>query len=597
MLATNKLANVTKIIVGVLLLVWMRFSDARAAEDTPHIPITPIRHLIVIVGENHTFDNLFGAYQPVGGQIVSNLLSKGIINADGTPGPHFIEARQWQASDTDKYSITPRRTQPFVTLPQPNSTFAFGRKPDEPDSRFPADLPNGPFQLSHYAAYQLAYTGDPVHRFFQMWQQFDEGRNDLFPWVATTIGMGSEGKPPPVPFTDQSTHQGSVAMGFYNMTLGDAPVFKFIADRYAMSDNFHQGIMGGTGASFIYLGTGDVAFYSDGNGNPATPPARLIEDPNPWAGSNNWYKQDGYESGSYVNCADLSQPGVDQIVSYLRAQGRPSRCDPDHYYLVNNYGPAYNADGTPVDVKQHPYTLPSQTLPNIGEAMSKAGVSWKYYIGGLKRGGAQHSGANDTWCSICNPLQYNKNIMTTALRARIDDVSEFYRDVAHGNLPEVSFVRPYEPYSGHPANSAVSAYEYFVESIANYVISKPELFATSAIMVTLDEGGGYYDSGYIQPLDFFGDGTRIPMLVISPYVRPGTIDHAYCDHGSILKFIEKNWGLAPLSPRSRDNLPNPIAAKGNPYVPTNGPAIGDLMTVFDFGHKQPSAPLIIPGGI
>jgi len=229
--------------------------------------------------------------------------------------------------------------------------------------------------------------------------------------------------------------------------------------------------------------------------------------------------------------------------------------------------------------------------------MSKAGVSWKYDIGGLKRGGAQHSGANDTWCSICNPLQYNKNIMTTGLRARIDDVSQFYRDVAYGNLPEVSFVRPYEPYSGHPANSAVSAYEYFVQSIANYVISKPELFATSAIVVTLDEGGGYYDSGYIQPLDFFGDGTRIPMLVISPYVKPGTIDHAYCDHGSILKFIEKNWSLAPLSPRSRDNLPNPVATKGNPYVPTNGPAIGDLMTVFDFGHKQSSPPLIIPGGI
>jgi acid phosphatase len=562
-----------------------------------HAPRTPIQHLIVIVGENHSFDNLFGAYQPVAGQTVSNLLSEGIINADGTPGPQFSKSRQWQANDPDKYSLVPRRTQPFATLPQPNSTFAFGRKPNEPDSRFPADLPNGPFQLSHYAAYQLAYTGDPVHRFFQMWQQFDEGRNDLFPWVATTVGMGSEGKPPPIPFTDQSTHQGSVAMGFYNMTQGDAPVFKFIADHYAMSDNFHQGIMGGTGASFIYLGTGDLAFYSDGNGTPERPPARLVEDPDPWAGSNNWYKQDGYESGSYVNCADLSQPGVEQIVSYLRAQGRLSRCDPDHYYLVNNYGPAYNADGTPVDLKQHPYTLPPQTLPNIGEAMSKAGVSWKYYIGGLKRGGAQHSGANDTWCSICNPLQYNKNIKTTGLRARIDDVSQFYRDVAHGNLPEVSFVRPYEPYSGHPANSAVSAYEYFVQSIANYVISKPELFATSAIVVTLDEGGGYYDSGYIQPLDFFGDGTRIPMLVISPYVKPGTIDHAYSDHGSVLKFIEKNWSLAPLSPRSRDNLPNPVAAKDNPYVPTNGPAIGDLMTVFDFGHKQSSPPLIIPGGI
>jgi phospholipase C len=64
-----------------------------------------------------------------------------------------------------------------------------------------------------------------------------------------------------------------------------------------------------------------------------------------------------------------------------------------------------------------------------------------------------------------------------------------------------------------------------------------------------------------------------------------------------LKFVEKNWILALLSPRSRDNLPNPIVAPDNPYVPTNGPAIGDLMTVFDFGDKRSSPPLIIPGGI
>jgi acid phosphatase len=579
-----------------LILATTALILPRPSFAQPSATATPIRHLIVIVGENHSFDNLFGVYQPQPGRRVRNLLSEGIVKADGTAGPNYKRAEQWQAIEKDAYSIAPERTEPYVNLPQPNTTFAYGQPHNAPDKRFPANLSNGPFQLSKYTAYQLSYTGDPVHRFFQMWQQFDEGQSDLFPWVATTIGMGSGGKPPPAPFTDQTTNQGAVAMGFYNMAQGDAPVFKFIADHYAMSDNFHQGIMGGTGASFIYLGTGDVAFYSDGNGNPVTPPSALIENPEPMAGSNNWYKQDGYASGSYVNCADLSQPGVAQIVAYLKKNGRTSRCDPGHYYLVNNYGPAYNADGTLVDLKEHPYTLPPQTLPNIGEAMSKAGVSWKYYIGGLRRGGGAQHGANDTWCSICNPLQYNKNIMSGPLRNQIVDVSEFYRDAEKGSLPEVSFIRPYEPYSGHPANSAVSAYEYFVLSIANEIISKPDLFATAAILITFDEGGGYYDSGYIQPLDFFGDGTRIPMLVISPYAEPGSIDHAYSDHGSILKFIEKNWRLPPLSSRSRDNLPNPIARRDNPYVPTNGPAISDMTTLFDFSqHRKPV--LIVPGGI
>src|SRR5580704_1591127 len=111
----DKLAIAQKIVVRVLLvLVCIASSEARAAEGTSGATTTPIRHLIVIVGENHTFDNLFGIYQPVSGQTVSNLLSEGIINPDGTPGPHFSKAQQWQASVTHKYSIAPQRTQPLV---------------------------------------------------------------------------------------------------------------------------------------------------------------------------------------------------------------------------------------------------------------------------------------------------------------------------------------------------------------------------------------------------------------------------------------------------------------------------------------------------
>ena len=100
----------------------------------------------------------------------------------------------------------------------------------------------------------------------------------------------------------------------------------------------------------------------------------------------------------------------------------------------------------------------------------------------------------------------------------------------------------------------------------------------------MDEGGGYYDSGYVQPLDFFGDGTRIPLIVVSPYTHAGHISHTYSDHVSILKFIERNWHLQPVSDRSRDNLPNPRTAQDNPYVPLNSPAIGDLWDLFDFSE-------------
>ena len=71
------------------------------------------------------------------------------------------------------------------------------------------------------------------------------------------------------------------------------------------------------------------------------------------------------------------------------------------------------------------------------------------------------------------------------------------------------------------------------------------------------------------------------MLVVSPYSKGGHISHAYTDHVSTLKFIEANWGLKPITSRRRDNLPNPLTGS-NPYVPTNSPAIGDLMDLFKF---------------
>ncbi len=108
------------------------------------------------------------------------------------------------------------------------------------------------------------------------------------------------------------------------------------------------------------------------------------------------------------------------------------------------------------------------------------------------------------------------------------------------------------------------------------------MLAETAVFITWDEAGGYYDSGYVQPVDFFGDGARIPLLVLSPYTTGGKINHAYGDHVSLLKFIERNWYLGPITNRSRDNLPNPVPSAANLYVPANSPAIDDLFGAFDF---------------
>jgi phospholipase C len=544
---------------------------------------TPIKHVIVIIGENHSFDNVFGAFQPKNGQKVFNLLSEGIITSSGNFGPNVQLAAQQQATDTTTYSLTPKKTGPYATLPQPNTTYAQGLPQNVPDKRFPANLPNGPYQITKYVPYLDSFVGDPLHRFYQMWQEQDGGKHDLYTWVHETAG-DDNGAIPPKPI-----YQGALDMGYYNMNAGDAPNFQFIGDTYAISDNYHQSVMGGTGANHIMLGAGDMAYYADAHGNPTTPPSNQIENPNPKPGTNNNYRQDGYSGGSYSECADARQPGVGPILDYLHSLSykpfRDGDCAPGAYYLLNNYLPGYTPAGQLTTGT--PYVVPPQTLPTIADSLSAHHISWKYYGQGYNNGNV-----TPYYCPICNPFQYVTSIMTTSLRNNIQDFSQFQQDVEHNTLPAVSFIKPDEINDGHPASSSLSLFEVFASDTVNDVISHPSVFKDTAIFITFDESGGYYDSGYIQPLTFFGDGPRIPLMVVSPYARRGYVDHTYNDHVSILKFIEGNWHLSPLSGRSLDNLPNPKANDNNPYVPTNSPAIGDLMNLFDFSHLRTDTPLL-----
>jgi len=626
-----KYASISAAILGLAggplvstVAVAQNSQDARTA--------TPIKHVIVIVGENRSFDHVFGAYQPKPGQTVSNILSKGIINADGTPGPNFKAATQYQASLTDTFSLSPSNREPYTTLPAPKAggpqtasdtspppfatlaaaqaaqpallpediglllTGATGLPSGTVDTRIANvnNLPNGPFQLTPSVPYD-AYAASPVHRFYQMWQQTDCDVShastdnpsgclkDLFPWVEVSVSAGSNGQP----FSSFTDKEGSTSMGFYNVNTGDMPYFKSLADNYALSDNYHQPVMGGTGANSIMIGVGDALWYSDGQGNPITPPQNEIENPNPQPGTNNFYTQDGYSGGTYTNCSDTNQPGVAPIVNFLNSlPSKPKpNCAPNTYYLLNNYDPGYLGDGT-VDngITNSGFVIPPSSVRNIGDALLEKNVSWRYYGEGWNQYVKNPTSNTNVYCNICNPFQYSTSIMANdqVRTAHLKDTTDLDNDINNNTLPAVSFVKPGGLLDGHPASSKFDLFEAFTKKIITEVQSKPDLWKDTAIFITVDEGGGYWDSGYIQPVDYFGDGTRIPLIVVSPYSRGGRVVHTYYDHVSILKFIEKNWGLKPLTSRSRDNLPNPVTSGSNPYVPTNGPAIGDLTDMFRF---------------
>jgi phospholipase C len=149
-------------------------------------------------------------------------------------------------------------------------------------------------------------------------------------------------------------------------------------------------------------------------------------------------------------------------------------------------------------------------------------------------------------CNICNPFQYQTSVMTNATvrNTVIQDTKALYTDLQAGVLPAVVFVKPSGLNDGHPASSKYDMFTAFTRKILTELQAHPDLWRSTTVFITTDEGGGYWNSGYIQPLDFFGDGPRISLLAVSPYTRGGHVAHSYTDHVSILKFIEANWAYA-----------------------------------------------------
>jgi phospholipase C len=623
---------------------------------------SPIKHVIILIGENRGLDHTFGVYKPKGaGQTISNLLSKGIVNENGAPGPNFKFAQQYAVAPQPLWYFGAPDSQktPYGSsnvMPQPNTngapTAQNSQFPDAPvasfaefaaiggetdiqpanqeltttgytglpnkvlDTRVPGagGLPAGPFVLLGSNISDDDYTGDMTHRFYQAAQQQDCSSanatrhnpsgclNDLFAFVMDTYARTNA--------TTQGNFSEGNEMGFYDAEQEEASILKELADRFTLSDNFHQSFLGGTAQNHVMFGTADAIFWSDGNGNAITPPANLIANPNPVAGTVNKYTADN----NFSNCSDVTQPGVKPIVDYLDRLPYPAEpnCAENHYYMLDNTNPGFLPNGTPVPSPATQGSIPPSPVKTIGDGLNAKNISWAYFGGNYNNAVALANFAAEPgntavldstagpltaaaeldtahamgalYCQICNPFQYASSVMTNNPSAHLKDTVDLIADIQNTTLPAVSVGKPDGVLDGHPSSSKIDLFEAYVENILDALDANPTLKADTVVFITWDEAGGYYDSGFVQPIDFFGDGPRIPLLILSPYTTGGMINHSYTDHVSLLKFIERNWGLDPLTDRSRDNLPNPITRPDDAYVPINSPALGDLFDAFDFNH-------------
>lgn len=190
--------------------------------------------------------------------------------------------------------------------------------------------------------------------------------------------------------------------------------------------------------------------------------------------------------------------------------------------------------------------FPCFTYTTIRDLLDAKDVSWKFYAIAVKKWEKKDPGRGDTpgiWSAFdaIKAVRYSSEWKTNVTRTNL----EFFTDVSNHDLPAVAWITPNTPNSDHPGDDSDTGPSW-VASIVN-AVGKSSYWDSTAIVVVWDDWGGLYDHvAPPKPRDWeAGPGMRVPMLIVSPYVKPH-VDHTLYQFGSILRFIEENWGLGNL---------------------------------------------------
>jgi phospholipase C len=229
-----------------------------------------------------------------------------------------------------------------------------------------------------------------------------------------------------------------------------------------------------------------------------------------------------------------------------------------------------------------PYPI-SFDFPEITELLASGAISWRYYVTsgskpdelGQAIGSAAQQAKDPNEYTYWNPLPaFPKVFNDPNQRSCLVDTAQFYKDSQTGNLPNVSWVQPFfgSVLSEHPAfRGGVRAGMAYVTGLINAIMQGPDWNST-AIFVTWDDWGGFYDHVSPPKVDEFGYGIRVPSFVISPYTKQDYIDHKTYSFESWLKIVEERFGVPSMTARDRDAQ--------------------DMMNSFDF-TQQPRLPVIL----
>jgi phospholipase C len=477
-------ARSTVLVMALAAIIALVASCATHSTSAPR-GLAGVKHIVVIYAENRSFDNLYGLFPG----------ANGIANA--TP---------WQFTQVDRDGTV------LATLPP-----VWNGKVPSPD--FPPDLPNRPFRIDAPPVNQplSVPTRDLVHRFYQSVEQINGGRNDRF--VA-------------------ASDAGGLAMGYYDGST--LPLWQWAKD-YVLADNFFMGAFGGSFLNHFWL---VCACTPEDRDAPATRRAQLDE--------RGWLRTRTGSPASVLSGAPVFMDGEVTPDGYSVNTTQPP-------WQPSRMPPARDGDPRATDPKRH--TLPPQSQKTIGDTLSAKGVTWAWYAGAWnaalqdgmqapeapRRVIATRANGAPYFAPHHQPFNYFARFAPgTADRERhLKDYTDLLAAIERGSLPQVAFYKPQGTLNQHPGYADVLSGDIHIAELVGLIKASP-LWSSTAIIITYDENGGFWDHVPPPAGDRWGPGTRIPTLIISPRAKRGFVDHTPYDTTSIIKLITRHFGLEPL---------------------------------------------------
>ena len=473
-----------------LAAMLVGLSTVSAAADT----LDKIEHIVIIYGENRSFDNLYGLFPGVNG--VQNL-----------------KPEQYLQTDYDG--------KPFTTLPPVWSTDK--SNPNRVDQQFVGKppLPNRPFRLDA-APYNLPLDGkmrDLVHRYYENQEQIHGGKMDRFAAVSDAGGL---------------------VMGHYD---GSTMQLWQLARAYTLADNFFMAAFGGSFLNHFWLVCACTPVFP-------TAPTNLVAAVNPDGvtlqrkpaspqsahdGAPQWVSNAALTPDLYA--VNTLQPSYQPSQIPPAPGGDSALADPARHPLppqtLKTIGDTLSAKG----IRWAWYAGAWNAA--LADGMQAPSVSRQVIY--KSQDGAPNFQAHH------QPFNYFANYApgTQARAEHLKDGTDFLHDIEHGTLPSVAFYKPQGTLNQHPGYAEIMAGDAHIATVIDKLRQGPQWDKT-LIIVTYDENGGLWDHVPPPPGDRWGPGVRIPAILISPWVKKSYIDHTQYDTTSILQLITRRFSLEPL---------------------------------------------------